>query len=244
MITRIFVAVLCLAASATASADFVGIYAGAGYWNQDFSGNAIDKVDVKNELGLDTASGNTFYVAIEHPVPVLPNVRVERTSISDSGSGTVHGTFTYEGQVYTANQQVNSEIDLSHTDLTLYYEIIDTGMDFDLGLTGRFVKGNVRVDTANQDVDVVLPMLYGHVKVGLPFTGTYFNGNANLVSYKGNSVTDFSLGVGWETDSFIFPEFGVEGGYRRYAIDVSQNDANVQVDAAVKGVYLNLTAHF
>ena len=242
--TRILVAFAFLVTSAAANADFIGLYAGVGYWHQKFTGNVIDNVSINDELGVHSSNGNYIYLAFEHPIPLLPNVRVARTSIDTSGSGTVNQTFTYQGQTFTSAQQVNSQIDLTSTDLTLYYEIIDTGIDFDLGVTGRFVKGKIAVNDANQSVKIGLPMGYAHLRIPLPLTHTYATGTVNYISWSGNKVSDYSLGVGWQTREFLFPEFGVELGWRRFAINATQGDANVNVDAAVKGFYLNVTGHF
>lgn len=244
MIKRILVAIAFTVTSAAAQADFLGLYAGVGYWHQTFGGHVIDNVSLAGDLGISKTNGNYLYVAFEHPIPLIPNIKVARTAIDETSTGTVKNSFTYQGQTFNSGQQVDSEINLTSTDLTLYYEIIDTGIDFDLGLTGRFVKGVVAVDNANHGVKVGLPMAYARLRVPLPLTHTYVDTNINYVSWSGNKVADYALAVGWQTRQFLFPEFGVELGWRRFSIDVSQSDADVKVDAAVKGVFLNLTGHF
>ncbi|MCB1646277.1 MAG: TIGR04219 family outer membrane beta-barrel protein, partial [Pseudomonadales bacterium] len=137
---------LLMAAVPSAYADFIGIYAGAGYWNADFSGNVIDGVSVDSDLNIDSDAGNYIYAAFEHPIPFVPNIRLARTGISDTGTGTLNSSFVFNGTTFTVDQTVRTEIDLTHTDLTLYYELIDTGMDVDLGLTARYLQGEVSVD--------------------------------------------------------------------------------------------------
>lgn len=244
MIKKILVAVAVAVASAAAHADFIGLYAGVGYWHQTFGGSVIDNVSVNNDLGIRTNNGSYIYAAFEHPIPFIPDIRIARTAIDDTGAGTLTTGFTYQGQTFTINQQVTSEIDLTSTDLTLYYQIVDTGIDFDLGLTGRFVKGVVTVNNANRGVKIGLPMAYAHIRIPLPLTHTYADTRLNYVSYGGNKIADYSLAVGWQTRAFLFPEFGVELGWRRFSINANKGDANVNVNAAVKGAFLNLTAHF
>jgi outer membrane protein len=243
MIKRTLIAFTCLLASAGASADFVGLYAGAGYWGQDFGGNVISGVSAVNDLGVSGSDGNYLYVALEHPIPPVPNIRVARTMIKDTGTGMLSTNFTYQGQNFTTGQTVSSDIDLTNTDVTLYYEIIDTGVDLDLGITGRFVRGEVAVDSAQHGVSAALPMAYAHARVPMPFN-TYADGNLNFVSYSGNQVSDVGVAVGWQTKSTLLPEIGVEAGYRRVSINVSQSDADVNVDMAIKGAFVNLTVHF
>ncbi len=239
----IFTAFL-LVSSLPAEADFIGLYIGGGYWNGDFSGDVIDDVSVDGELNISGDSSNYLYAHIEHPLPLIPNIRVARTSIDDSGVGTLNTNFTYEGVNFNAGQVVRTDIDLTHTDFTLYYEVIDVGMDLDVGLTARYLDGQVDIDGVKETADTVLPMLYLRGKVGLPFTGTYFGGDINAVSYSGNTLMDYSLAVGWETENFILPEFGIEAGYRRFSLDVDEDDADINIDMDVDGIFVNLTAHF
>ncbi|XOV88910.1 MAG: TIGR04219 family outer membrane beta-barrel protein [Pseudomonadota bacterium] len=241
---RVIAAVLLLSASLGARADFIGLYAGVGSWRSDFSGDVIDGVSLASDLAVAGDASNHFYVAFEHPIPLLPNVRLERTGIKDSGTGSISRSFDFAGQTFTASQTVATNIDLTHTDVTLYYEVVDIGMDLDIGLTARILQGEVTVDNAREDVSGGLPMLYARAKFGLPFTGTYLGGNINTISYSGNQLTDYALKIGWETENFILPEFGIEGGYRRWALDVDADDVDVNVDMDIDGFFINLTAHF
>lgn len=228
----------------SANADFLGLHLGVGYWGSEFAGDVVDGVSVGNELSVDKDTGLHIYAALEHPIPLIPNIRLARTGIEDSGTGTLSSNFTFEGQNFTSGQQVATTIDLTHTDLTLYYEIIDIGFDFDIGVTARSLEGQVQMDTTREDVDEIIPLVYLRAKIGLPFTGTYFTGNANALAFGDSEISDIAVAIGWETENFILPEFGIEGGLRRFTIDVREQDARVNVDMEVDGIFVNLTAHF
>lgn len=225
-------------------ADVMGVYGGVGYWKSDFGGDVISDVSVDDELDISSDQGAHFYVGLEHPVPLLPNIKIARTNIKDSGTGTLDSTFVFEGQTFTVNETVDASVDLTHTDFTFYYELVDVGMDVDVGITGRWFDGKVQVDQVTEDLDVVLPMLYARGKFYLPFSGFYVGGDVNGVSYSGNRITDVAVKVGWQTESFIFPEFGIEGGYRKLTLEGDQDDTDVEIDVDVDGVFVNLTAHF
>ncbi|MEM7365972.1 MAG: TIGR04219 family outer membrane beta-barrel protein [Pseudomonadota bacterium] len=231
-------------APTTVHADFLGLHLGIGYWDNEFAGDVVDGVSVGNELGVGEDASLHFYAALEHPIPVIPNIRVARTGIEGSGAGTLASNFTFEGQNFAVGQQVATTIDLTHTDLTLYYEIIDIGFDLDVGITARSLEGQVQMDTTREDVDEVIPMVYLRGKLGLPFTGTYFAGTANALAFGDSEISDYAIAIGWETENFILPEFGIEGGLRRFTIDVQEQDAQVNVDMEVDGIFVNLTAHF
>lgn len=245
MKNRILMTAALLSLPVAAHADFMGVFAGGGAWRADFSGDAINgSVNIENELGLSDDLSNYFYFAAEHPIPVLPNVRLERTSVADSGTGTLVANFEFAGQTFGADQAVNAEIDLTSTDVTLYYEIIDIGMDIDVGLTARIFSGDVIVDTATESLSGGIPMLYARGKFGLPFSGVYFGADINTIAYKDNQLTDYSLTLGWEIENFILPEFGIEGGYRAWTLDLDEDDFDVGVDMDLDGFFVNLTAHF
>ena len=87
-------------------------------------------------------------------------------------------------------------------------------------------------------------MLFVHGKFGLPLTGTYLGVEGNVISFSGNRALDYALKIGWETENFILPEFGIEVGYRRFGIEGEASDIDVGVDVAVGGIFINLTGHF
>ena len=73
-------------------ADVVGLGASVSYWDSDLSGKAAtnnDVVDVENDLNLDSDSNANASLYLEHPVPLLPNVRLNYTLVEQSGRGDV-----------------------------------------------------------------------------------------------------------------------------------------------------------
>lgn len=224
-----------------AQADSIGLHLGGGYWDTGFSGSVISGVSIESELDIESAGSNYVYLHIEHPLPFIPNLRAARTNIDESGIGTLSTNFAFEGTNFAVGQAVASHVDMSHTDLTLYYELIDTGADLDFGLTVRYLEGEVSLNGISESAEAILPMLYLRGKFNLPFTGTYIGAQANVISYSGDSMLDADLKLGWQTENFIFPEFGVEAGYRTFDIDV---DESLLIDLEMDGVFVNLTAHF
>ncbi|MFT4800116.1 MAG: outer membrane protein [Candidatus Azotimanducaceae bacterium] len=227
--------------SLSAQADSIGFEVGGGYWDANFSGDVIADVSIDSELNIDSAGSTYIYAHIEHPIPFFPNLRIAQTNIDESGTGLLSTNFLYEGASFIAGQSVASSVDLSHTDVTLYYELIDLGMDLDLGLTARYLEGEVSLGNVTESAEIILPMVYLRGKFNLPFTGTYLGGQINAASYSGDSIMDADVKIGWQTENFIFPEFGVEAGYRRLSIDA---DESVLIDLQADGVFMNLTAHF
>jgi outer membrane protein len=241
------IASLAVLPAAIAQADTIfGVYAGVGSWESDYDGKAGDPSIGLKELGIDKSSNTFFYLAIEHPVPLVPNLRVSVVDIASAQTATVTKTFTIDGTNFNVNEKVNSEFDLSHTDATLYYEILDNWVNLDLGVTVRKFGGFVEASTqaqaksVNVDIDQALPMLYVKGQFDLPFSGLSAGLEGNYISYQDSKLTDFSAKVSYLFDSAF--DVGVEVGYRSMSLTVDDDDLTANLD--LKGPYAALIAHF
>ena len=101
------VTLLTLCASSYALSDTLGFRLDAYSWSQEYEGtvqSGPDVFDINADLGLDDQSQNSFGLALEHPIPVLPNIALRRTEMEAEAVGTVSGVFnnvTYSGEVHT-----------------------------------------------------------------------------------------------------------------------------------------------
>ncbi|CAA0114879.1 Uncharacterised protein [Zhongshania aliphaticivorans] len=238
------VAVIAACASINTQADIIGATAGAYMWKQSWEGNVqsgSDSVDMNDDLGYDDETGKSFFVAFEHPVPVLPNIRLQRTDLDISESNQLSRTFTFDDDVYTAADTVDSTTDLSHTDATLYYEILDNWVNLDVGLTVRVFDGEVRLASTGREgsieLDAPVPMAYVNARFDLPLTGLYASALGNIISYGDNAVTDMTVGLGYE-----FGIIGLELGYRNFDVDLEDDDdeASLTVDGYYFGVVIDI----
>lgn len=225
----------------SAWADTLGLEVGGGYWQPSTDGDVIAGVDVEDELDLEDIGAAYFYFNFEHPLPLVPNLRVARTHLDKDSRGRLATNFTFEGVNYAAGQVTQNTLDLSSTDITLYYELWDTSGDFDVGLTARWFKGEVDIDRTTETTDLVIPMLYARAEAELPLTGFYVGALVNVASYSGDSITDGEVKVGWRKKDFILPDFGVELGYRSLDLDV---DEEVDIDVDLSGIFINMNGRF
>jgi len=230
--------------STTAQADTIfGIYAGAGSWETDYSGEAGDPALSTDDLGMDKNNNSYFYVAIEHPVPVLPNIKLQQTNLTSRQTATITDTFSV-GDVEFADTDVTTDFDLSHTDATLYYEILDNWLNADVGLTVRKYSGYLKAksETENEkvDLDATLPMLYAKFQFDLPFSGFSAGVEGNYVSYSDNTLADYSAKISYMFDSAL--DLGVELGYRQSTMTLDEDD--VTADIELSGPYVAALFHF
>ena len=240
----IALAILAASASVSSQADIVGATAGAYMWKQSWDGDVkagSDSIDMNDDLGYDDETGKSFYVALEHPVPVLPNIRLQSTDLDISEKGTLTKPYTFVGKVYTVGEEVQSTTDLSHIDGTFYYEILDNWVNLDAGLTVRMFDGEVSIKGASGEgaieIDAPIPMAYVNARFELPLTGLYASALGNVIAYGDNKVTDMTLALGYELGIL-----GLELGYRNFDVQLEDDneEANVTVDGYFLGVVIDI----
>ncbi len=246
---------LCLASlslplllGGTAHADTIlGVYAGAGQWQADFSGDlGANSIDT-NELGIKDENNNFFYAALEHPIPLVPNIKVQRTDISTKDTGTLSADYVVNGTTYSSGTTVTTDLELTHTDAVLYYEILDNWVNLDLGMTLRnfdgYIKASDGTTSEKLSLEGTLPMLYGKARFDLPFTGWSVAGDAHITKWKDDQLTDFSAKIMYTSDILPLLDLGFELGYRQMKLELEDLD-DLETDLTLDGPYIAATLHF
>ena len=206
-----------------------GIYAGAGSWQQGFSGDitsGITQIDIEDDLALEDENNNIFYLALEHGVPVLPNLRLQHAKIAVSGNNDLIRTIEFNGSVFDVADTVATNMELNQTDLVLYYEVLDNVISLDIGVAVRPIA--------------VLPLLYAKVRADLPLTGLWVGAEVQGLGYNTSSLVDANAQIGWESRIGL----GVEGGWRTYRLDLEDLDDFNNVSLDISGPYFALNFHF
>ena len=229
-----------LIAAPVVSADVLGVGANISYWDSDLSGEAgkkSDVVDVENDLDLDSDTNANLNAYFEHPVPLLPNVRLNYTRIEQSGRGEV------STQYDLVSGEVDSDLELTQFDVTLYYEVLDNWVNLDLGLTARNLDGELTIqetalggEVTQTEVDGVMPMAYVAARFDLPLTGVSVGGEANLISFDGDSVYDFNAYGQYEVSLLQ-----LRAGYRQISIDYEDSDDRLDIELGGPFVSAGLT---
>lgn len=237
--TALAVALAALAPVAAQADLLFTIGAKGSIWEAEPTGQLDNDVSVEDDgLNLKKENGEQLTVFFEHPVPFIPDVKIKRTDLELTGSGSVD--ITFNDQVF--NGDVESTLDISHTDLTLYWGIPLPFVDLNFGVTGRQFDGFAEVSSATTnekvDLDLTLPMAYGGIKVNTPF-GLYAEADINYVSLGDNKLSDVNYGVG-----YIFPipvvDMALEAGYRKLHLATDPDDVDIEVDADIDGLYYGL----
>ncbi len=247
MIQRLALAAL-LSLPATAFADdLFGVYAGFGLWQQSANGDLRSgaiTVDVEDDLGVDDDDNTVAYLALEHPVPGLPNVRLQYARNSLSGNEDLTRSIEINGVTFSATEAVATDLDLTQADLVLYYEVLDNVVSLDLGVVARLVDGRIEVASATEAAEAefegALPLLYAAARVDLPFSGLWVAAQAQGLVYDGNSLTEYAVQLGYESAVGL----GGELGWRGFNLELEAFDDLDQAELEISGPYLMLNYHF
>ena len=230
-----------------ANADTLGFRAGTGIWQPDASGtfqHGGGNIDLKNDLFLkDGEDQNYVYAFFEHPIPLIPNIKISQTALSFDGAGTaggyIFGTTTYSTAITT-------QMVLDHTDTTLYYSLLDNWFHLDLGLTAKTFDGKLSVTrtsdgvTETTNIDKTIPLLYAAAGIELPFINNLFFGvEANVLSVGDHTVKDVTAKVSYTTDYWL----GFEAGVRTFTVELNNLNANSS-NMEFTGSFANLYIHF
>lgn len=214
MFKRISLSLVLMMMSYAASADTIGFVVGGGSWDQDADGS----------LGTDLVASTTFtegdsatmvWAAIEHPVPMLPNVRFAQVSVDSSNSS-------------------GDSLSVDQTDFTFYYEILDNWVNLDLGLTARTLDGSITVSSTPDSFDETIPMIYAKAAFDVPVTGLSVGVELNTIGV----FEDISYYIAYETSV----GFGVQVGQRIQTIDLDETDVTSALENS--GTYAAGFYHF
>ena len=244
--------------ASTLSADFARVEMGAGVWGQTPTGYAT-RTDGDGVLNLDgtyTSAENDSqemyaWVLVKHPLPLLPNLRLEYVTVSDEGKTTGH----VNGIGVTDSP---TTLDTTQYDVIPYYNILDNTFwtTIDLGLDIKVIQSDTVVKAGSSTLGIVssdttiydstdttvVPLLYVRARVQVPMTGLGAEADVKAISDGTNTLYDIRAKIDYTFDIFPVIQPALEVGYRVQQLTV--DDGDTQVDLNYAGVYAGLMLRF
>lgn len=219
-------------------ADITGGEVSLGFFNHDPSGNASYKgsaTSLDDTLGFSEEQDIFLKAYLEHPFPLIPNVKLGYTTLSHDGSSSVED-FTW-GTIDNFTGNIDNSLSLDMTDFTLYYEILDNWAEVDAGITLRYISGDIGVSTHTiqdgVDFSTWVPMLYGKARFNFPVTDLSLQLEANAISYWDMTAYDYELSARYTLAMGI----GLEAGYKAFHIDSDDLVDGFHADMDFSGPY-------
>lgn len=226
-----------------------GVYIGAQGWQAEPEGGFADSQNTTN-FNFDDDMQGSAYIAVEHPVPFVPNVKISHSTLDTEGNTRLDANYTFDGNLYTAESTVFTSVDLTTTDFILYYELFDNDiLSFDLGVNGKYVDGALLVnDSASNtqgtaDFSGVVPMAYSRVQFGLPFSGLGAYAEGSYLSFDDHTFSDYQLALTYSFIESLAVDMTLQLGYRNVELDIEDLD-DVYADMSYDGAFFGLELHF
>lgn len=203
---------LCLSASVASAATILGFGVEADYYTPKASGDFNYK-STSTTFSNNQESAYQFGAYMEHPVPLLPNLRIDYTPESSFTGGT-------------------NTVSFNQTDITPYYEILDNIVDIDIGITCKILDGNVK-GVVNENFRQAIPMGYLNAAVMFPGLPLSLSGNVKYIGHDGDSFTDARIKAMWNIAAGI----QAQAGYRYESMKID-NRFDITADATFKGPFV------
>lgn len=255
----LLLATFAIISPASLAADFAARI-GIDSWSQDLGGtidstnSEVGTVSVEDDLGFGSETGISYYLMLEHPLGVVPNVKLQYTELNSDENNDLQRDITYDNVTFTANQTIRSSLDLNHVDLSLYWQPIQGRFDVSLGFTIRVLDGSFTVrsegneSVARQSVDEAFPLPFAHVGYEFGSTGISIDAEVKAAAYEGDKFIDGNLRLAWESNIGL----GLEFGYRSITLeaddlDVTDSNGNpdfIDLDIEAKGLYFGAFYEF
>lgn len=241
----------------TAQADtLLGLYIGGQIWASQADGSIgeSEALDQQATFSFDDETQGSYFIALEHPIPLIPNLKIASTTLDTQGNTDLASQFTFGGETYDLNAHVDAVLDLSYIDYTFYYEILDNDLlTLDVGLTARDIETHINassIDVTTQSEassdhsgSGIIPMVYVSTIIGLPFTGFNVFAEGNFVSYNDHTLYDYQVGVSYEVLDNLAVDLNVTLGYRTMKLELNDLD-DLYSDLSFDGVFVGTTVHF
>ena len=249
---KILTTLTCISIFTTAAmADFTRVEMGAGAWMQDTEGKASYSDAGADGSYTSSEKDNTqsyVWALIKHPVPVLPNLRLEYVTLESEGI--VSGEFK-EFDV-GANPSTSMTYDMKQYDIIPYYNILDNTflVTLDLGLDIKVIDVSYDVTPSGAftgysgSETIALPLLYVRARTEIPTTDIGLEADVKYIKLGDSSIYDVRAKVDYTLDFVPVIQPALEIGYRVQKIDIDESDADATVDLEFSGVYVGLMLRF
>lgn len=272
MFKKAFVVVVAALFMVNVQADTVGLYLGGQIWQNEFSGG-FGKEGAPIDFNYKNEQQTSFFVAFEHPFPLIPNLRISHTNFDTSSQTNSTQEFSFPVDTIVHETLIDTDVEarfnVSYVDYTLYYQLLDNHLfSLDLGLTARDFSGAITVTeditTVNNWSDIfgnpytatrndnlineiktndIEPMLYIASNIGLPLKGLSVFAQGDFLLKGDRTISDYQVGLMYDLIDNHMVDFNVILGYRTVKMEFKSSD-DIFSDSEVNGGYISVIAHF
>lgn len=235
--------------SSSLMADFIRVEAGAGAWLNNTVGEKTYTVGGANGEDIASEDDETspyVWALVKHPVPMLPNLRLEYVDISTKGIA--NGSF----EDFSASNSP-TQLDITQYDIIPYYNLLDNTVwiTLDVGVDFKFMEINYKayeeitdISLHNETNSIILPLLYTRIRTEIPATNIGLEADAKFISYNSSTVYDARVKLDYTLDFMPIVQPAIEVGYRIQKYDLDDADVDGKLDLEFSGVYAGIMLRF
>jgi len=263
MVRTLLTALLCLALPTLATADET-VGARVEYWFMDLTGDISVSGSASTTLGTDTLylEKTKDGLGLDSDSPIGASAWLNLgpfflfgryTPIDISGSGTTTQEIAFGDVTFGLNGTLDSTLQFDMIDAGLGLNVLnldDLPVRVQVGLLAQvkgLLNGKVEVTgteastgattTESQDFTLPIPMVGGHIKLGLAdFLSVGVQGAG--IAYSGNHLYDAEARIELSPIPFV----GISGGYR--IMDLAVDESDVVLDATFDGPFIEAFIRF
>ena len=233
-----------------AQADTVGVGFGTGIWSATPSGTAQlgsngTNFDLAKDTGLKSNNNAYVWAYFNHPIPLLPNIMLESTNVTHSG--TKNTSIKFGGTTF--NGQTKTELDLSQVDLVAYWGLPIPMVDINFGVALKQLNGELTLsgggnsEPKTTDINATIPMGYLGAHFTIPTTDLTLSADSKMISFDGSSLSDTRFKARYNITNFGL-KLGVEAGYRTQSLKIDGLSVDAQTDIKIDGLFAGVTLVF
>lgn len=247
-----------------AYADLLSLSLGKSLWQGALTGESQSQADRArklkpvdfNKLALTQEEYPGYWLQLEHPLPLLPNVRVAYTQINSFRRvRDVSSISSGDGLSISTPQNIDTAMAFNTLDATFYYEVLDHWVNLDAGLSLRKLDGYLDVfyELGEQyprnfphsytEMNEIIPMLYSQAQLDIPGTGVFLQTRLNAISSGGDRFIDAEANIGYQWSGVPGLDIGLLLGYRKAQLALKKT-GNLYADAQIDGVQGSFFVHF
>lgn len=249
----------------------VGSYLGVQVWQSNANG-IFGEADTLIDANFSKEQQVNYFLAVQHPYPLLPNVRIASTNLETAGQTTLTQAFSFANKTFAVGDTVVARFQVSYIDYTFYYELFDDEtVSVEAGLTARDFNGEVSVGQASDNSDntcndpnpspdrpcndetslasgkintnKIKPMLYLASQINVLHTDISLFANADILVMADDTLSDYQVGARYPLLKSSVGDLHLNLGYR--TVNMEFDDFNkLATDVSFKGVFVGVVARF
>lgn len=243
---QIFSLIAASLVASDAQADVVGGKVGVQYWQTASTGEVGEATDATIPWNTDPEGQYRVYLSIEHPLFLLPNLKVGYSSYDVEQATTLDKTYRLAGQLYSIGSSLDLIGENQLTDVITYYEILDRDiLSFDLGVNFRSQSSTYGVSDlmanteSSASISEIAPMFYAKLSSGLPLIGI-----SSYIEYQaGDNNHDYEVALGYRFVDNLAVNLTVLIGYKEQRLSYQFNDG-IYANSEWRSAFVGLEAHF